>query len=293
MPGLGTQPKKAHSILMADLQELLDVLDMRPTGEQSYEAGSISFGGGPTVFGGQLMAQAIVAGASVDPGKEVRSLHTVFARPAQVHLPLEISIDVLQAGRTFASASVAFRQGEKECARSMILLGSIEPDLLRHQPSPPAVIPPTDGQQVSHGPAYWEVQMEEGIDLNDPEVTGPPELTVWTRFPGASTTQTVSRALLAFATDGFLIATAMRPHPGIGQSMAHVGVATTVVTHTLAFHEDVDAAEWLTLRMASSYAGHGSSYGRGEVFDPSGLHVASFVQENMIRNVPAPKTPPA
>ena len=69
---------------MADLQELLDVLEMRPTGERSYEAGSISFGGGPTVFGGQLMAQAIVAGATIDLNKEVRSLHTVFARPAQV-----------------------------------------------------------------------------------------------------------------------------------------------------------------------------------------------------------------
>ena len=46
--------------------------------------------------------------------------------------------------------------------------------------------------------------------------------------------------------------------------MAHVSVATTVVTHTLAaFREDVNAAEWLTLRMASPYAGHGSSCGRG------------------------------
>jgi acyl-CoA thioesterase-2 len=274
---------------MADLQELLDVLDMRPTGEQSYEAGSVSFGGGPTVFGGQLMAQAIVAGASIDPNKEVRSLHSVFARPAQVHLPLEISIDVLQAGRSFASGTVAFRQGENECARSMILLGSIEPDRIRHQPSAPAVIPPANAQPVAHGPDYWEARMEAGIDLNDPEVTGPPELTVWTRFPAAPATQTVSRALLAFATDGFLIATAMRPHSGLGQSMAHVSVATTVVTHTLAFHEDVNAAEWLTMRMASPYAGHGSSYGRGEVFDPKGLHVASFVQENMIRDAPAPK----
>jgi acyl-CoA thioesterase II len=276
---------------MADLQELLDVLDMRPTGEQSYEAGSISLGGGPTVFGGQLIAQAIVAGASIDPDKEVRSLHTVFARPAHVHLPLEISIDVLQAGRSFASGTVAFRQGEKECARSMILLGSIEPDLIRHQPSAPVVIPPADAQPVAHGPDYWEARMDGGIDLNDPEVTGAPELTVWTRFPAAPATQTVSRALLAFATDGFLIATAMRPHSGMGQSMAHVSVATTVVTHTLAFHEDVNAAEWLTLRMASPYAGHGSSYGCGEVFDPKGQHVASFVQENMIRNVPAPKAP--
>ena len=37
-------------------------------------------GSAGAVFGGQLLAQTIVAGATVDPTKDVRSVHTIFAR---------------------------------------------------------------------------------------------------------------------------------------------------------------------------------------------------------------------
>ena len=43
---------------------------------------------------------------------------------------------------------------------------------------------------------------------------------MWSRVPDAPKDPTISQALLAYASDGFLIATAMRPHEGIGQSMA-------------------------------------------------------------------------
>jgi len=273
---------------MSELQRLLDVLELRSTGPQAFEATNLPFGG-PTVFGGQLLAQAVVAAATVDPTKHERSLHTVFARPALVDEPLEVVIDVVQTGRSFASASVTFEQGGKACARSLVLLSSLVPDLIRHQPDAPSDEPPADTEDTHHGPAFWEVRVEPGIDLADPAAVGPAESTVWVRFPDAPQDQTIGRALLAFATDGFLIGTAMRPHPGIGQSMAHVSLNTTVVTHTLGFHEDVTATDWLTLRMSSPNASHGCSYGRGEVFDPAGLHLASFVQENMIRGMPAAK----
>jgi hypothetical protein len=44
----------------------------------------------------------------------------------------------------------------------MILLSSPEPDLIRHQPSAPEVVPPADTQPVTHGPGYWEVRMGRG-----------------------------------------------------------------------------------------------------------------------------------
>lgn len=270
---------------MSELDRLLSVLDMRSTGPNSFEAHSVSFGG-PTAFGGQILAQAVVAAASVDPDKDVRSLHTVFARGAKVDAPITVGVDVVQAGRTFASASVTFQQNGKSCARSLVLLSSREPDFIHHQPDAPLLHPPADATDSMHGPDIWEVKMEPGVDLTDPAEVGPAQSTAWARFPGAPDDQTIARALVAFATDGFLIGTAMRPHEGIGQSMAHVTINTTVVTHTLSFHEDVDAGDWLTMRMSSPNASHGCSYGRGEVFDTHGHHVASFVQENMIRPMP-------
>jgi len=204
---------------------------------------------------------------------------------------MDVVIDVVQSGRTFASASVTFGQGGKSCARSLVLLSSQEPDFIRHEPpTAPRLEPPADAADAGHGPDIWEVLLEPGLDLSDPAVIGPAEITAWARFVDAPHDQTIARALLAFATDGFLIGTAMRPHEGLGQSMAHVTVNTTVVTHTLSFHEDVNANDWLTMRMSSPNASHGCSYGRGEVFDTRELHVASFVQENMIRPMSAAKS---
>ena len=81
---------------------------------------------------------------------------------------------------------------------------------------------------------------------------------MWTRFAGAPDDPTIDQALLAFATDGFLIGTAMRPHAGVGQAQAHVTVTTGVVSHTLTFHEPFAAREWLLLSHHSPYAGRRS-----------------------------------
>ena len=106
---------------------------------------------------------------------------------------------------------------------------------------------------------------------------------MWTRFVGAPEDPAVNQALLAFATDGFLIGTAMRPHEGVGQAQAHVTLSTGVISHTITFHEPVDAGEWNLLVQRSPYSGHGRSYGTADVFSADGRILASFVQDAMIR----------
>ena len=90
------------------------------------------------------------------------------------------------------------------------------------------------------------------------------------RFPGAPDDLRTSQALLAYASDGFLIGTAMRPHRGVGQALSHVTISTTVLTHTLTFHEPFRAGDWLLLAQEAPYAGRGRSYGRAHVFTEDG-----------------------
>jgi acyl-CoA thioesterase II len=97
----------------------------------------------------------------------------------------------------------------------------------------------------------------------------------------------MAQALLAYGTDGFLIGTAMRPHPGVGQNMAHGAIATGVVSHTLTFHQPAEVGAWLLMAHESTYAGRGASYGRANVFTQDGTLVASFVQESMIKDAGA------
>ena len=66
-----------------------------------------------------------------------------------------------------------------------------------------------------------------------------------------------------------------------------------MVSHTLTFHEPFCAGDWILLAHESPYAGRGRSYGRANVFTEDGRLVASFVQDNMIRTIPAGQAPSA
>jgi acyl-CoA thioesterase II len=268
---------------MTDLSELVSVLDLEPVGEGRFRAQNFVSGQGGVVFGGQLLAQSIVAASTVDPSKAIKSIHTVFARGGSLERPLDIEVEPMHVGRALASATVTVRQGERLCTRSLVLLSAVEPDLISHASPAPDVGSPEEAAPISGEGAFWEIRLVGGVDLSDPDEVGPPELGAWVRFPGAEARGTLGHALLAYATDGFLIATAMRPHAGIGQSMAHVSISTSVLSHTLTFHEPVDAGEWHLLAHESPYAGRGRTYGRANIFTTDGRLVGSFVQDNMVR----------
>ncbi len=276
---------------MAELSELLEVLELEPVGEGRFRAQNFSEGPGGVIFGGQLLAQSIVAGGTIDPTKEVKSIHTVFARGGDLSKPIDIEVEAMHTGRALASAAVTVRQGERLCTRSLVLLSAVEPDLIRHGVDVPPVGEPEATPRSSPEGSFWEVRVVGEVDISDPAAVGPPELFVWVRFPGAEAQGVVGQALLAYATDGFLIGTAMRPHEGVGQALSHVSISTSVLSHTLTFHEPVDAAQWHLLAQESPYAGRGRSYGRANIFSADGQVVASFVQDNMICDFPEAQRP--
>ena len=267
---------------MAAIDRLLRSLVLEPTGRDAYRAENMEAGHG-VVFGGQLLGQSIVAGLAGQDGKSVKTVHTIFARSASYAAPLEITVDRMHAGRAFASSTVTIAQGDRLCARSLVLLSADEPDFIRHAASPPKVPGPDACKPAGEHVGGWEIRVVGDVDVADPDLVGPPELDVWTRFADAPEDPAQGQALLAYATDGFLIGTAMRPHAGVGQAQAHRTVSTGVISHTLTFHEPCSAGEWMLLSHRSSYAGRGRCYGRANVFRADGTFVAAFVQDAMIR----------
>jgi acyl-CoA thioesterase len=273
---------------MAGLDPLLDALDLTPT-STGFAGRSVPHGG-EVVFGGQLLGQALVAAARTMHPMEVHTLQMIFARGASLADDLAFDVDPIGSGRSFGSVTVTVRQGERVCARASALGHVPDPDLVRFDAPPPAGARPDELPPRGQEPS-WDVRYDTAIDLDDPAATGPPTLAVWTRFPDAPDDPVTSQALLAYASDGFLIATAMRPHPGIGQSLAHVSVSTTVLAHTITFHDRFAAHDWMLLAHESPSAGRGRSYGRADVFTEDGRLVASYTQENMIRAFPEGREP--
>lgn len=267
---------------MFTMDAFVQALTLEPAGADHYRAANLPAEHG-VVFGGQLLAQSIVAGSAGQAGKSVKTIHTVFPRGARPDAPLDITVERMHAGRSVASSTVTISQGDQIVTRSLVLLTAEEPDVIRHADEPLRASRPDDVRSNVRGAGVWELGIVGDVDISDPELVGPPELDVWVRFVGAPDDPVTDQALVAYSTDGFLIGTAMRPHPGVGQAQAHVTLSTGVLSHTLTFHERCPAAEWHLLQQWSSYAGHGRSYGRGDIFRTDGQLAASFVQDAMIR----------
>jgi acyl-CoA thioesterase len=239
------------------------------------------------VFGGQLLAQAIVTASLRHPGRSVRSIQALFVRPGRIDAPTELAVESIHDGRTFASDTVTAWQGDRLCARFLVLLDVDEPDVIRHAVTAPAVSAPADTPPTDEGLLVYpgtELRIVDGVDLWSVDApTGPAETFLWARAPALPDVPSVHRGVLAWATDGFLIATALRPHSGIGQDDAHRGISTGVVGHTIVFHDDFRADEWLLLAHRSPHAGGGRTFGSADVFTEDGRLVASYVQTNMVR----------
>ncbi len=270
-----------------DVRVMLEALRLDAEGTGTFRAHNMPGGDRDVVFGGQLLAQSIACAAAQQPGRSVKTVHSLFARGALVTQPLDVDVEEMHAGRSIGSVMVTFRQSGRLCARSLVLLSADEEDLVRHADRLTVGSTPSDPSALMQDLGDWQIRVVGGLDVLDPELVAPPELDVWVRFVGApSDDPTACQALLSYATDGFLIGAAMLPHAGIGQAQAHVSISTGVISHTLTFHEPFDAGGWLLLSQRSPYAGRGRSYGRADVFTEGGLLVASYVQDAIVRRIP-------
>lgn len=146
---------------MLTTKALVEALDLDRVAADRYRAGNVEAGHG-VVFGGQLMAQSIAAGLIGHDDKAVKTLHTVFARGASHDADIEISVDPLHRGRTFASNTVTLAQGDRLCARSSVLLSADEPDLIRHSLTAPDVPPADECPPAGESGADWEVRVVGG-----------------------------------------------------------------------------------------------------------------------------------
>ena len=279
--------RRSSAVLTIDA--LLDALRLEPAGPDRYTAPNAEAGHG-VVFGGQLLAQSIVAAPRGNDDKRVKTVHTIFARGR----PSRRSGG--DRGRPHARrARVRQQHGDDQPGRPAVHPVAGAADRRRARLHPPRRRRPEPCRRPTRprpatarvrGRCAWRVASTS----TTPTLVGPADLDVWTRFVGAPGDPVVDQALLAFATDGFLIATAMRPHDGVGQSQAHVTVSTGVVSHTLTFHEPAPRGSGCCCRTTARTRGGAGRTARADVFRADGALVASFVQDAMIRPLPGDRT---
>lgn len=271
---------------MSSVAEMLDIFDVQPTGDSSY-VGDSDAGTRDVIDGSQLLAQAIVAAAKTWPDRSVRSAHAVFPRTAAASTPITFDVQCVHGGRTFVTADVRARQGERICAVVTVLLDRPQPDVVRRTAAPARPSTPMDAIQVEMPMTGRELRLVDVADPNDPDHLGPPVLDAWLRYDIVPDRDELRKALLAHFTGHLSISTSLLPHEGLGTAMSHHTISTAVMAIGVAFHDPVGWDEWLLYAHDSTAVGAGMSFVQGQIFTRSGTLIASFHQEGMIRRFDA------
>ncbi|MGH9231575.1 MAG: acyl-CoA thioesterase [Acidimicrobiales bacterium] len=274
------------------MSDLPDLLQLTGIGERRYHVTqpAESAEGRDVVFSGQLLAQMIMASDHAAGGaRDVRSVHAVFARAGTYTRPIELEVESLLAGRTWASDSVTAMQSGKLLSRATILLHVVDEDLMRHGPQMPQVAGPAEVEPAP-GQAFPGAELRPVPGRH--EVGGVPVEMAWHRFERPLASQAANQAVLIWATCGNIIGLAMRPHGDrVRIEDAHAALSTGVIAHTMHFVDRFDVSQWLLVRHEATKAATGRVYGAGRVFTEDGTLVAAFHQDSMARLPAGPLDP--
>lgn len=268
---------------MVDLVDLLDVLELEEVATGRFLARNVT-STLPTTLGSQTLAQAVVAAERSVPHMAVQSLHGVFPRGGYADRAVDVEVEVVQSGRSLATAQVTFRQDGREHARVLTMLSVDEPDFLAHHAALPADVPgPEDCADLPCALLPWEVRTFGGADALALDLAGPPSLDVWMRCDKAPDLPMLSRALLAHGSEGFLGPVTLRPYPQAEIARRGGRGRSAMLAQTVTFHRPFSVHDWLLLRCESPFAGAGRMYSRIQMFTRAGELVASADAQGLMR----------
>ncbi len=277
---------------------LLGVLDLEKIDTDLWR-GITPDTGRARVYGGQVIAQALVAAQRSVDGRKVHSLHGYFMLGGDPRLPILYEVDRIRDGRSFATRRVRAVQNGQEIFSLMASFHAQEPGLHHQFPMPkvtmPDQLPDDDAIVARYVPklsprrqAYWRMVRPIEVRPADPEAyfnrkPGEPFHDVWFKLARpANLPAPMHAVVLAFASDMSLLDGATIAH---GKSVADADIMAASLDHTIWFHEDFRADEWLLYSQDSPWSGHARGLGRGLIFTQTGKLVASVAQEGLIRPV--------
>jgi acyl-CoA thioesterase-2 len=278
----------------ARLAELLKLLDLERLEDNLFRGRSRDIGA-PQVFGGQVLGQALVAASRTVDGRQAHSMHAYFLRRGDPAAPIVFEVDRSRDGGSFTSRRVAAIQHGQPILTMSASFQVVEPGLDHQAQMPPAPAP--DGLRdlaavnasiIDRVPEKVRGYLRherpfEFRPVDPPDYLKPvkraPERQIWFRaVDRVPDDQALHRCLLAYASDYFLLETAMLPH---GVSFLETQMAS--IDHVIWFHRELRVDDWLLYAIESPSASGARGFGRGLVFARDGTLVASVAQEGLIR----------
>lgn len=230
------------------------------------------------LYGGQIVAQGLrAATATVDEAFRVHSLHAYFIRSGDHTEPIRFEVDRVRNGRSFCTRRVTARQS---VGAILEMTASYQTD--EDEPEIQTALMPTVGWPDELEGAGWSPLFER---RTAPAKRG--RSTSWFKLaqpvgddPG------LHAAGLAYLSDDLPTESVVSLYPAWDHDRPVEGqFFSASLDHAIYFHRPMDADRW----HLHSYTCHGLMSSRGVsvgyVFTDDGTHVATVVQEVLLRKV--------
>jgi acyl-CoA thioesterase-2 len=269
----------------------------------------------PKAYGGDMVAQAAAAAMlTVTDGKTMHSMHSYFMRPVDIGAPVTYEVEVLRDGRGYSTRQVRGFQNGKPVYVCLASFAAGEPGG-RYAASAPAGVPAPDtlpssaaylldrepggeSTMTAESKEYWS----GGRSFDMRHVPGPvyleveggsgPQQALWVKpFDALRPVHGLTEAqrdlaVLAYVCDYTILEPVLR---ALGLPWAQPGLVTASLDHAMWFHREPAAGVldgWLLYTQDALAADSGRGVGLGRFFTADGEHLATVVQEGMIRSTP-------
>lgn len=278
--------------------EFISLLDLDQTSTDEFVAVGADPASGmlQRVFGGQVLAQALTAGyRTVSADRVAHSLGAYFLRAGIFGVPIDYRVERTRDGGNFSTRRILASQQGKAIF-SMVASFHVDEPGLNHSDVMPTDVPlPQDcpplsevlGARGGQAAAAWqqewgviETRFASDTSSLEPGTRRDAEMKVWVRasspLPEAGW---LHQAMLAYASDLTLLAVSAVPHP---VEFAGPKMQVASVNHSMWFHRQARADEWLLYDQVSPSASAGLGFSFGRMF-AGGVLAASCAQEGLIR----------
>jgi acyl-CoA thioesterase-2 len=273
------------------------LLDLEPLDRDLFR-GKSPDEGRDRVFGGQVAAQALVAAVRTVEHGVCHSFHSYFLRPGDPKRPILYAVDRIRDGRTFTTRRVnAIQNGE--AIFTMIASFQIGESGLEHQARMPAAPPPESvpsieqllemASKTSNDPILqFLAKLERPITVHDldpidPRAPRKREGThlVWFKAKDSLPDDPLlHQCVLTYASDYTLLDASLHVH---GRTWFDRNLQVASVDHSIWFHRSFRADDWLLYATESLTTSGARGLNKGLVFKADGTHVATVMQENLMR----------
>lgn len=275
-------------------QELVDLLDLEELDTDLYR-GKQPVTQRARVYGGQVAAQALMAGVrTVPPSYAAHSLHSYFLLGGDYSVPIVYDVERIRDGRSFLTRRVVARQHGRPIYYQTLNFQT-EEEGWEHQDVMPEVGAPDTGFDLVEvmrrgGNAEADALGKEwgALDVRwlgntryglEPDGGHVSQARMWIRLrEGLPEDPAIHTAAFTYASDVSLLGATLAVHGG---NPAKVQMAS--LDHTIWFHRPFRADRWWLYDQWSPSAQGARGLAFGRVFAEDGTLVATVAQEGLIR----------